>query len=596
MGVLGLSSYIKRNCASCRQPVSIEKLASDFRINNGSLTLPTVVVDARNVTELIYGKDVDSNCGGQYMEMLDGIKKFILSFKQLKIKLVFFFGGVERANSSHENQWLKKKKQEIDNINEIFRQIKKGNFDGEPKWMQKIGFFQQFAIRYLYKDDPYVEVYTTIEGDDHKVAAQYARDNKAMAILTNDTVFLVYDTVPTLGSFSLDNMKTTVMDRNVIGRELGIRPSDMPILATLVGSDLLTDHDLSVIHKNVMGKLFRQADNTKIPSILNFIGRNSIDAGRLILMVRMKINDELSRRVEASINSYNLGSGGLEYYRQRSTQPMEKYSVEFFKQQTILTNIPTLIVRVLVSGCVDRNINMTLQDQYDRYISTTCVELYRPIRKKLYGIILNSPTFNLTPIKELWVSFDKQKKEDLVSPIPVLVDGKTVNMTDLWRKPTSKDAKLYKDGVVMACFDAKSSLKTWCEIPPKFQPLCIVVYYMFKHPTINMNRWEAEAFVAQALLSNADDVAHWKNLKFTEMDSRGVHLAALFIKGISAYFDTMSVCCMEIDDAMPWKYFDGKRFQFCFQQMKKNQSIDFTRLFDIKDAQQTKRMMEFIAK
>lgn len=61
-----------------------------------------------------------------------------------------------------------------------------------------------------------------------------------------------------------------------------------------------------------------------------------------------------------------------------------------------------------------------------------------------------------------------------------------------------------------------------------------------------------------------------------EVDSRAVHLGAVFIRGLTTLLMANSACGFpfRMDDLMPWKVFDGKLFQEKYQRSHRSCSVE----------------------
>lgn len=60
------------------------------------------------------------------------------------------------------------------------------------------------------------------------------------------------------------------------------------------------------------------------------------------------------------------------------------------------------------------------------------------------------------------------------------------------------------------------------------------------------------------------------------MDSRAVHLGAVFVRGLTTLLMANSTCGFpfRMDDLMPWEQFDGKLFQEKYQQSHRGCSLE----------------------
>ncbi|KAG8312175.1 hypothetical protein J6590_028404 [Homalodisca vitripennis] len=91
------------------------------------------------------------------------------------------------------------------------------------------------------------QVYQSLTECDEEIA-EYARNNRVFAILGQDSDYVIMDTGNTLylsiEHLNLRNMTTRLYDRWELARSLRLHPSQLPLLATFMGNDIITAQDL----------------------------------------------------------------------------------------------------------------------------------------------------------------------------------------------------------------------------------------------------------------------------------------------------------------------------------------------------------------
>jgi hypothetical protein len=79
--------------------------------------------------------------------------------------------------------------------------------------------------------------------------AEYARDHQCFAILGQDTDYIIYEGAQyylSMKTLNLLTMRTLNYNRWALARHLGIDPNKLPILASLIGNDIIPFNDLKV--------------------------------------------------------------------------------------------------------------------------------------------------------------------------------------------------------------------------------------------------------------------------------------------------------------------------------------------------------------
>lgn len=94
-----------------------------------------------------------------------------------------------------------------------------------------------------------MQVYSSIRECDLEIA-EYAFRNKCMAILAQDSDFVIFNSANyywSMKHFNLHRMTTKTYDRNILASILGITTNHLPLLASLLGNDVISYDDLQVL-------------------------------------------------------------------------------------------------------------------------------------------------------------------------------------------------------------------------------------------------------------------------------------------------------------------------------------------------------------
>ncbi|GIY15711.1 constitutive coactivator of peroxisome proliferator-activated receptor gamma [Caerostris extrusa] len=168
MGVRGLQTFIEKDCSEACKYVSIKQLADKHRhVFNCQ---PAIVVDGMSMMNRLYtNTSLEWIYGGQWLQFFDELKNFIQCFKNIGVKLIFFFDGTVCALKRDE--WVRRRLSKAETVVNIFKIIRKSKTQPDKALFQlptSMGLLARFAIKELGAD-----VYQT-DRDADDVIAEYA--------------------------------------------------------------------------------------------------------------------------------------------------------------------------------------------------------------------------------------------------------------------------------------------------------------------------------------------------------------------------------------------------------------------------------------
>ncbi|XP_022417193.1 constitutive coactivator of peroxisome proliferator-activated receptor gamma isoform X1 [Delphinapterus leucas] len=236
MGVRGLQGFVRSSCPHICMVVNFKELAEHHRSRHPGGT-PTIVVDAMCCLRYWYTPD-SWICGGQWREYFSSLREFVKTFTAVGIKLVFFFDGM--VEQSKRDEWVKRRLRNNREIAKIFHYIKSHREQpGRNMFFIPSGLaiFTQFALKALGQ-----ETLCSLQEADYEVAS-YGLQNNCLGILGEDTDYLIYDTCPyfSISELSLDSLDTIMLCREKLCQSLGLSLSDLPLLACLLGNDIIPE-------------------------------------------------------------------------------------------------------------------------------------------------------------------------------------------------------------------------------------------------------------------------------------------------------------------------------------------------------------------
>uniref|UniRef100_A0A8D1IJA4 Constitutive coactivator of peroxisome proliferator-activated receptor gamma n=1 Tax=Sus scrofa TaxID=9823 RepID=A0A8D1IJA4_PIG len=236
MGVRGLQGFVGSSCPHICTVVNFKDLAEQHRSRHPGGT-PTIVVDAMCCLRYWYTPD-SWICGGQWREYFSALREFVKTFTAVGIKLIFFFDGMVEQNKRDE--WVKRRLKNNREIARIFHYIKSNKEQpGRNMFFIPSGLavFTRFALKTLGQ-----ETRCSLQEADYEVAS-YGLQNDCLGILGEDTDYLIYDTCPyfSISELCLDSLDTVMLCREKLCQSLGLGLSDLPLLACLLGNDVIPE-------------------------------------------------------------------------------------------------------------------------------------------------------------------------------------------------------------------------------------------------------------------------------------------------------------------------------------------------------------------
>ncbi|KAG9483952.1 hypothetical protein GDO78_009717 [Eleutherodactylus coqui] len=570
MGIKGLQSFVQNSCQGVCSTVSLKTMASRHKSSYPDC-VPTIVVDAMGCLRTWYTPDAWIH-GGQWKEYLTSIQDFIAAFKNAGIRLVFVFDGVIEQKKRVE--WVKRRMRDSAEVTKIFNFLKSSRQQpGRNMFFIPSGIstFTRFALKSLGQEI----ICSQVEGD-YEVAA-YALKHNCLGILGEDSDYLIFNTVPyfSINKLSLDKLVTLMYSREGFCWELGLRLADLPLLACLLGNDFIPENMVEQFHRQCVGTYHsqwrerRMRDNV-IRAVATFISTIQLLPRGLTEVEKMLPPGFDMTLLEKGIQSYVLpqqSSPWLSPSAQSLTDCKPTSSAcpdqeivqmaleEHYKGDNVM------ICNVLCLG--ESDCSNTLEDESDRDIPSQAL-VYRPIRQHIYAILLgtgNGPPDPCPVVRESYVYHGNMlKNPELVPAVPLSISGGTPTARELW---LSKDPDIQRQRfyTCMACFHVERWTEELRSLDSRLAATCCLLIYLTVQVQ-SLTLTDVEAFLAQALCLAGRSGTQLRSLQLPHVDSRAVHLAFLFLRGLVTLMACSSACGYPFNmmDLMPWNTFDGKLF------------------------------------
>ncbi|XP_069625382.1 constitutive coactivator of peroxisome proliferator-activated receptor gamma isoform X2 [Ranitomeya imitator] len=572
MGIKGLQSFAQNSCLNVCSMVSLRTMATSYKSSYPD-SVPTIVVDAMGCLRRWYTPDAWIH-GGQWKEYLANLQHFIATFQSAGIRLVFVFDGV--IEQKKRTEWVRRRMRDSIEISKIFHVLKSRRQQPDRSMFfipSGISTFTRFALKALGQEI----ICSQVEGD-YEVAA-YAFKHNCLGILGEDSDYLIFNTVPyfSINKLCLDRLVTLMYCRESFCGELGLRMVDLPLLACLLGNDIIPDNMVAQFHSKCLGSYRSQSNERNkranvIRAVATFISKIQLVPQGLKEVEKMLPPGFKPTLLEKGIQSYVLPQQSSPWLsrspqsyhccpdksRTSSCQDQEVVQIaieEHYKGDNVM------ICNVLCFG--ESDCSNTLEDETDPHIPCQA-QVYRSARQHIYAILLgtgNGSPDKCAGVHEWYVYHGNMlEKPEFVPAVPLSIAGGTPTARDLWlsKNPDIQRQRFY---TCMACFHVERWTEGLRSLDSQLAATCCLLIYLTVQVE-SLTLTDVEAFLAQALCLPGTSAPQLCSLQLPYVDSRAVHLAFLFLRGLITLMACNSACGYPFNmlDLMPWKTFDGKLF------------------------------------
>lgn len=265
-------------------------------------------------------KPIDTICGGRQQILLHSWIQLMEALKATGSTLVFF--ADLNVQTGKIEEWLSRRNNEFEFYTNLNNSIVGGKSlstivaEHEQKGEQRAitsGFYGMAVIAHKYGEF----LFSTQHEADLELA-QYAKQHDAMAVISDDTDFLIFDGPWWLWSAqhiqitSAKQLKTLLYDPHGIENTLSLLPHHLPLFATLIGNDFTKTlyHELNNFYNQIGGarnrfrnvaRYIHQMKNQNVYS--QYILSENIR--RIVELMCGRANAEMIELIKSSINSYN---------------------------------------------------------------------------------------------------------------------------------------------------------------------------------------------------------------------------------------------------------------------------------------------------
>ncbi|XP_075268123.1 constitutive coactivator of peroxisome proliferator-activated receptor gamma isoform X3 [Opisthocomus hoazin] len=553
MGIKGLQGFVAGVCPDACRTVDLREMAEKHRVEHPDFP-PVIVVDAMSCVRHWYTPETWV-CGGQWREYLASLENFIKVFMAAGIKLVFYFDGV--VEEKKRNEWIKRRLQNNKEIARIFQFIKTHRKQpGREMFVvpSALPTFTRFALKSLGQ-----KTVCTLQEADFEVAA-YGLQHNCVGILGQDSDYLIYNTCPyfSIEKLRLDTLVTVMYSREDLCRALGLSLTHLPLFACLLGNDVVPESLLEGFwHKCLVTSPHKKNSYSRRANILlavaDYISKVPCSYSSLKRLEEMLPLGSDKTLLCRGVESYllpgqqspwippDMRSCQMVSLQQQSTLCQDKEIFQLAKEQHIQSENYS-IFNILCNGGTE--CSNSLEDECDREIPGQAL-IYRPARQHIYAVLLESGKGGAYPlVKEWFVYFGNPLQQpELIQPVQPSVPGGTPNLKTLWFAK-GPDVEKQRYSTFLACFHLEDGMEELQALEAPVAAFCCLLAYLM--------------------------------MQLAQVDSRAVHLGAVFVRGLTTLLMANSACGFpfRMEDLMPWEVFDGKLFQEKYQQSHQGCSLE----------------------
>ncbi|XP_006005954.1 constitutive coactivator of peroxisome proliferator-activated receptor gamma isoform X2 [Latimeria chalumnae] len=585
MGVKGLQSFVENACPGACVEVNLKEMAECYQRTHPERP-PTVVVDAMGCLRHWYNSDAWVH-GGQWREYLQVLKSFVENFTAAGIKLVFFFDGTVEQKKIDE--WVKRRLRNNKEIAKIFQYIKAhGQQPGRSMFFIPSGLatFTRFALKSLG-----LETMCSVQEADYEIA-RYGLLNNCMGILGQDSDYLIYDTSPyfSISKLCLNPLVSVMFSRENLCHTLGLNMADLPLLACLLGNDVVPEGLLERFRRNRVA-LFRQKGHSSNPktdlvfAVADFVSGISCSHNGVEELENVLQLGSDRTLLEEGLESYILPEQQSPWLPHKKRRPPEtkEHETSIYPDQEILQVAKEQHVRAEsfmvynVLNAREVQCSNTLEDELDPELPGQAI-VYRPARQRIYAVLLGArqgPS-ELCPVVKEWFVYpgNALKQPDLVPAESLNLPGGTPSLQRLWLAEGPEVKKL-RYHTFLACFNVQELLEELSCLDALIAGVCcLLIYLTLEIKSLCLE--DLEAYVAQILCICGKSAAQLSHIQLPWVNPRAVHLGSLFVRGLTTLISANSTCGFpfKMADLMPWEVFDGKLFHLKYQQSHQGISVE----------------------
>ncbi|XP_010768093.1 constitutive coactivator of peroxisome proliferator-activated receptor gamma [Notothenia coriiceps] len=555
MGVKGLQSFMDRCCPEACVSVNLREMSRQHaaKRQTGCKTTanrPTLVVDGMACLRHWYSCK-DWVCGGQWREYMDGLKGWVEAFSSAGIRLVFFFDGVVEEQKRRE--WVKRRRRVNGEISKLFRHIKaQGEQPGRELFCLPSGLatFTRFALRSLGQ-----EVFCSVREADYEIAS-YARQHGSMGILGQDSDFIIYDSAPcfSVAKLRIHSLTTVMYDRQRLCQTIGLTVAQLPLLACLLGNDVVSEDKMLHIRNNAMATY----------RIDNPTAHSGAPQGQMVMAVSHLVSSVWGREEQETgliPQTLNLSAPHRELLKRgvRSYLLPGEEAIQLGDISAPSSAFEKHVSSEILKVCpVPPLTHQRRRSESQNLLGcSACVKLADPNSDSVFS----GSRVDLPAIREWFVYAGNALKEpDMVHPVPISLQYNQPVLDLLWfgNGPEVSSLRLKS---FLSMFDCQELSELYGAVEDSLlAALCLVTYIALQIQTLSQE--DCDAYLSQAVCLKLKSPKELQHIKLPVLCSRAVQLGSLYVRGLAHLLGANCASGGPLPGAalMPWSSFDGRLF------------------------------------
>ncbi|CAL8353155.1 unnamed protein product [Merluccius merluccius] len=578
MGVKGLQQFVEQFIPEACVPVSLREMAQQHvsQRQHGSTSTaksgPTLVVDGMACLRHWYSCE-DWVCGGQWKEYISLLVRWVDAFTITGIRLVFFFDGV--VDEQKRPEWVRRRRRVNGEISKVFRHIKvHGVQPGRELFCLPSGLatFTRFALRSLGQ-----EVFCSVREADYEIAS-YAHRHGSMGILGQDSDFIIFTSAPYLSvaKLSLDKLTTVLYNRESICQALGLSVDQLPLLACILGNDIVSEKRMQHVRTNAMAAYRRSlsypgaSKGDKVLSVAQLVRSVWVsEVGNPGLIPQaLGLSDPDQKLLEKGVHSYLLPGQPLHGVDIQDVPPGTSCVMERYVSPTILKACREkhiaaesfMVYSVMFEGVVE--CSNTMEDEEDTELLPQAL-VYKTCRQRTYRVLLpkDRETGTQVPAVKEWFVFAGNPLKEPEKVFPLSMSENEPSLESLWFGgwPAVSDPRLAR---FLSIFDCQefSPLYGTIEEDSLLAALCLVTHLVLQVQQLSLE--DVDAYLSQAVCVRYRSHQELQRVKLPYLSSRAVQMASLYVRGLGHLLGANCATGGPLpnDALMPWQSFDGRLF------------------------------------
>lgn len=249
-------------------------------------------------------------CGGRYNKVAFTLEFFFTKLKNFGAQLVFYKDGpVQEIKTA---TWLQRQDRKYRDTMQIIDCIEQERYpmkleDLVNKFRNTISAITEYPFQRIAKQ--YGTVHTAMDRECDQELAAYATANQALAVISNDTDFLIFEGNWRLWSskdIDFQKFSTYEYNRTALVQSLQLNYKQMALFATLGGNDIVQYEEVRAFHIHLC------QNNKKFYNLANYVRnlppmRNNQEwVENCTKKVFVRPNEDLRQRVQQSVQFYDL--------------------------------------------------------------------------------------------------------------------------------------------------------------------------------------------------------------------------------------------------------------------------------------------------